>query len=174
MPRALPTLLTIAAVAACGCQGTSAPAPAAATSAAPAAVTPQAPASGGTVAYVPSENGATVTVIDAYRLEATKTIALGDGMRPMGTAVSRDGKLLYVTTGRSKMLVVIDTATNAVIASTEVGMRPWGIALSPDGKTAYTANGPSNEVAVIGLGSRRVTATIPVGRGPWGAAFIAR
>ena len=95
-------------------------------------------------------------------------------MRAMGTAMAPDGKLLYVTTGRSKMLLVVDTRTNAVIASVEAGARPWGIALAADGKTAYTANGPSNDVAVIDLATRRVTQTIPVGRGPWGVAFVKR
>ena len=114
------------------------------------------------------------TVIDTKTLKPTRTIALGQEMRPMGTATSRDGKELYVTTGRSKMLLIIDTTTNAVVGSVEVGTRPWGIAVSADGKTAYTANGPSNEVAAIDLASRRVITTIPVGRGPWGAAFVAR
>ena len=59
----------------------------------------------GSMAYVPSENGATVTVVDAKRLKPVKTIKLGDGMRPMGTAMAPDGKFLYVTTGRSKMLL---------------------------------------------------------------------
>ena len=123
---------------------------------------------------VPSETGGTVTVVDAKRLKPVKTIKLGEGMRPMGTAVAPDDKSLYVTTGRSKMLLVIDTGTNAVVGSVEAGARPWGLALAADGKTAYTANGPSNDVAVIDLETRRVTRTIPVGQGPWGAAFVQR
>jgi YVTN family beta-propeller protein len=126
------------------------------------------------MAYVPAENGATVTVIDTRTLKPVKTIDLGEGMRPMGTAVSPDGKFLYVTTGRSKMLLIVDTGTNTVVGSLEAGVRPWGLALSPDGKTVYTANGPSNEVAVIDIENRRVTRTIAVGQGPWGAAFVQR
>src|SRR5512132_2032874 len=49
-------------------------------------------------AYVPSENGATLTQIDVKRLVPLKTIDLGKGMRPMGTHMSADGKLLYVST----------------------------------------------------------------------------
>ena len=123
---------------------------------------------------MPSETGASVTVVDAKRLKPITTIKLDEGMRPMGTAVAPDGKYLYVTTGRSKMLLVIDTATNAVVGSVEAGVRPWGLALAADGKTAYTANGPSNEVSVIDLETRRVTKTIPVGQGPWGAIFVPR
>ena len=52
----------------------------------------------------------------------------GDLVRPMGVVSSADGKQVFVTTGRGKSVVVIDTATNAPIASIEVGERPWGIA----------------------------------------------
>ena len=103
----------------------------------------------GSRAYVPSENGGTLSVVDTNRLVVVKTINLGTGMRPMGTVTAPDGRSLYVTTGRSKMLLVVDTKTNAVSASVEAGQRPWGVAISADGKTLYTANGPSNDVSVI-------------------------
>ena len=106
----------------------------------------------GSRAYVPSETGASLTVIDAKRLVPLKTIDLGKGMRAMGTVMAPDGKHLYVTTGRSKMVLFVDTATNKVVGSVEAGPRPWGIAISPDGKTLYTANGPSNDVSVIDVG----------------------
>jgi YVTN family beta-propeller protein len=90
----------------------------------------------------------------------------------MGTLVSPDGKHLYVSTGRSKMLLIVDTATNKVVGSVEAGARPWGIATSSDGKTLYTANGPSNDVSVIDTETRQVTTKIPVGKGPWGIVLI--
>ena len=111
---------------------------------------------------------------DRPRVRATTPWKVLPNPQPMGTAVAPDGKFLYVTTGRSKMLLIVDTATNTVVGSLEAGVRPWGLALSADGKTVYTANGPSNEVAVIDIESRRVTRTIPVGQGPWGAAFVQR
>ena len=92
----------------------------------------------------------------------------------MGTAMAPDGKTLYVTTGRSKMVLIVDTATDQVAGSIEAGPRPWGIALSADGKTLYTANGPSNDVSVIDVASRQVTKKIPVGDGPWGVALVER
>jgi YVTN family beta-propeller protein len=63
----------------------------------------------------------------------------------MGTTVSPNGEYLYVSTGRSKMAVILDTRTNMVVGSIEAGDRPWGIGLTPDGKTLYTANGPSHD-----------------------------
>jgi len=115
-----------------------------------------------------------MTVIDARRLRVTGKVALGEGMRPMGTVMSPDGRMLYVTTGRSKMLLMIDTKSNTLVGSIEAGQRPWGIALSPDGKTVYTANGPSDDVSVIDVEKREVIKKIPVGRGPWGLALVER
>jgi YVTN family beta-propeller protein len=126
----------------------------------------------GTRAYVPSENGATLTVVDAKRLVVLHTIALGEGMRPMGTAAASDGRTIYVTTGRSKMVLFVDVASNQVVGSVEAGPRPWGVAVSPDGKTLYTANGPSNDVSVIDVATRQITQKIPAGRGPWGIVVV--
>jgi YVTN family beta-propeller protein len=92
----------------------------------------------------------------------------------MGTKMAADGKHLYVTTGRSKMVLILDTATNKVVGSIEAGPRPWGIALSSDGSTLYTANGPSNDVSVIDIATKQVTKKIPAGRGPWGIALVKR
>jgi len=124
-------------------------------------------------AYVPSENGGTLSLIDTKRMATIKTITLGDGIRPMGTVMARDGKHLYVSTGRSKMVYTLDTATNAVVGKVEAGQRPWGIKLSPDQKTLFTANGPSGDVSIIDVASNEVVKRIPVGRGPWGIAVVA-
>ncbi len=120
----------------------------------------------------PRSNGGTLTEIDVRRLAPIRTIDLGKGMRPMGTRVSPDGKFLYISTGRSKMAVMLDTASNMVVASVEAGDRPWGIGLAPDAKTLYTANGPSNDMSVIDIASRQVTKKVAVGRGPWGLAVV--
>jgi len=128
----------------------------------------------GSKAYVPSENGATLTVIDVPKLRVRKTIKLAEGMRPMGTVAAPDGKHVYVSTGRSKMVLVIDAVTDTVAGSVEAGQRPWGIALSKDGSTIYTANGPANDVAVIDVASLAVKQRVPAGRGPWGIAVVTR
>ena len=82
-----------------------------------------------------------------------------------------DGKHLYVTTGRSKMVLFLDTATNTIAGSVEAGPRPWGIAVAPDGATLYTGERPSNDVSAIDLATRQVTKKIAVGRGPWGSRW---
>ena len=127
----------------------------------------------GSKAYVTNENGASVTVIDTVKLVATTTIMLGDGMRPMGAVASPDGAFVFVSTGRSRMVQIIDARADAIVGRVEVGTRPWGIAVSPDGKTVYTANGPSNDVSVVDVASRKVTGKIQAARGPWGIVAVA-
>ena len=111
-------------------------------------------------------------MIDTAKLEVTGTIPLGEGMKPMGQAMIRDGSRLYVTAGRGKKLFVIDPAAQSVLASFEVGARPWGVALSPDEKLLFTANGPSNDVSVVDVAKRAVIKKIKVGERPWGVAIV--
>jgi YVTN family beta-propeller protein len=123
-------------------------------------------------AFVTSENGGSVSVIDAMEHQVMATITLtGESVRPMGAVVAPDGKTLYVTTGRGKMLVAIDTATNTPVWEVEVGTRPWGVAVSADGSTVYTANGPSNDISIVDVATRSVTDRVVVGERPWGIAL---
>jgi YVTN family beta-propeller protein len=125
-------------------------------------------------AYVPAENAGTVTVIDAQKHRVLDTITLQgkELVRPMGTVVSPDGRHLYVTTGRGRHLVIVDTATNQQIAAIEVGARPWGVAVSDDGKFVFTANGTSQDVSIIDVENRTVTAKVRAGERPWGIAYV--
>ena len=90
----------------------------------------------------------------------------------MGTAISRDGRELYVSTGRANAVAVVDTEKNAVTATIPVGNRAWGIALSPDGSKLYTANGASDDLSVIDVKARKELKRVKVGSGPWGIAIV--
>lgn len=126
--------------------------------------------------YVNAENDGTVVRFDAVRNTRLDEIALGKAgeVKPMGLVLSADAKQLYVSTGRGRLVFIIDTATNQPVASFEVGTRPWGIGLSPDGQRLFTANGPSNDVSVIDLAGRNVVKKIPVTGSPWGVVVIGR
>jgi YVTN family beta-propeller protein len=124
-------------------------------------------------AFVPGENDGTITAIDVRANRPSKAARLrGGNMRPMGLALSGDGRSLFVTTGRGLQLVRLDAATLRETGRVEVGERPWGIALSPDGRFLFTANGPSNDVAMVDAASLRVIARFPVGERPWGVATV--
>jgi YVTN family beta-propeller protein len=126
----------------------------------------------GSRAYVANENGGSLTVIDTAKLEAIHDIPTGEGTKPMGQAMSRDGSRLYVSTGRGKKVIVLEPSTEKILASFEVGDRPWGVALSPDEKLLFTANGPSNDVSVVDVATHTVTKKIKVGERPWGVLVL--
>lgn len=123
----------------------------------------------GSMAFVSGENDGTITVANARTHKVLRKIKLpGEMARPVGMAISHDGKKLYTVTGRGKNLLSVDIVTGKVLASVEVGPRPWGVALSPDGSTLFTANGSSNDVSVVDAASMKVVSRIPVGDSPWG------
>jgi YVTN family beta-propeller protein len=127
----------------------------------------------GIKAYVPGESDGSVTVIDTTRQVALRTVRLRNGdVRPMGIVVSRDGKTVYVTTGRGGTVLALDGETLAEKKEVAVGKRPWGLAISPDGKYLFTANGPSNDVSVVDAATMTVVKQIPAGDGPWGVAVV--
>jgi len=92
----------------------------------------------------------------------------------MGTAVSQNGKELYVSTGRGNAVAVIDTQKNEVATRISVGNRAWSIAVDPSGSKLYTANGASNDVSVVDVKSRKELRRIKVGDGPWGIAIVSK
>jgi YVTN family beta-propeller protein len=111
-------------------------------------------------------------VIDAKSHKLLSKIQLPTGSLPMGTAISKDGKELYVSTGRGNAVAIIDTQKDEVATTVPVGNRAWSIALDPTGTKLYTANGASNDVSVVDLKSRKELRRVRVGDGPWGIATI--
>jgi YVTN family beta-propeller protein len=121
---------------------------------------------------VTAELGRTLSVVDTKTHSVIKTLNLpaGDGVKPMGVVVSKDGAKIYVANGRANNVSVIDAHTYNVLTTIAVGQRVWGLALTSDGKKLYTANGLSNDVTVIDTTVDKVVATITAGDGPWGIA----
>ena len=62
--------------------------------------------------------------------------------------------------------MVIDGASNAVIATIPVGKAPFGVAVNPTSDRVYVANHEDDTVSVIDRASNAVIATIPAGDGP--------
>jgi YVTN family beta-propeller protein len=122
------------------------------------AVTPD-----GKYVYVGEPDLGTFSVINT----ASNTVAAADIPAcdfPWGIAVAPDGKHVYLTDPACGVLV-IDTATNSVMAKVPVGGRPYGVAVTPDGKYAYVANSGDNTVSVIDTAANNVVATVPVAAG---------
>jgi YVTN family beta-propeller protein len=120
---------------------------------------------------VTAEIGGTLSVIDTRSRAVTATIALENRQgKPVGLAVSPDGRWVYVANGNANVVSIIDAGRNAVVGRIKVGRRPWGIAVSRDGRTVYTADGLSDQISVIDARTRTVRATVATGRQPWGVA----
>jgi YVTN family beta-propeller protein len=126
---------------------------------------------GGHVGFVSNEMGKSISTFDPVAQLPRQPIALtgNDLLRPMGLALTHDGRRLYVTTGRGGSVLEIDASTARVMRTISgVGARPWGLALSADGRFAYTANGSSGDISIIDLDSGSVVTRIAVGQSPWG------
>ena len=85
---------------------------------------------------------------------------------PFGVAVNPSGTRIYVADTLLDQLVVIDAATNTVIATLAVGISPTGVAVTPTGTSVYVANADSDNVSVVDTATNTVVATIPVGTSP--------
>jgi YVTN family beta-propeller protein len=132
----------------------------------------------GRTAFVTNEFGALVTIIDAVKHKPAGSIKIVPqaktvlGPRPMGAALSPDGKHLFVSNGRGESVAVIDVARRKVVRLIDgVGARPWGIGVSSDGQYVFTANGPSSDVSIIEAATGKVSARVKVGGQPWGLVF---
>lgn len=139
----------------------------------------------GDIAFAVNEAGPTITIIDTKQNISKGMIVLQEPPRktpapsktpdlsPQSAVLSPDGKLLYVTTGPARSVLIVDPAKKAVVGVIDgVGWFPRGIAVSADGKKLYTANGPSDDVAIIDIASKKVEATVAVPGGPYSLVLI--
>lgn len=82
----------------------------------------------------------------------TATIGRGlDFSDPYGVALNADGTRAFVTNTGSSELLVIDTATYALIATVRVRSTPEGVAVNPGGTKVYVANNGNSTVSVIDI-----------------------
>jgi YVTN family beta-propeller protein len=100
--------------------------------------------------------------------------------RPFGVAITPDKSRLYVTSGGSEIVTVIDVrrllatvrvrrksfvedlsaSANYVVARIAVGHDPRGATLSPDGRRLFVANRLDDTISVIDTRSNRLATTI--------------
>lgn len=128
-------------------------------------------------AYIPNYYGRTVSVVDTATNTVTATVP-AVGMvsgNPGYVAMHPDGTRVYLTSQHPYFLV-IDTASNAVIATVNIGgPNAAGIAVSPDGTRVYfSANHYTNAVGAIAVfdtaTNTEILPRVRVGVGPNGVA----
>jgi uncharacterized protein (TIGR03000 family) len=127
--------------------------------------------------FVSNFRGSAVTVFDIDRASGSvKQMgeALGDGEKAAcWTAISADGRTLYVANFVSNTISVYDVAGNGALkllgtAKRRAGMDPdtKDIELSRDGKYLYAIGTGAKEVAVFRIGADRMPKELPAGRSP--------
>jgi YVTN family beta-propeller protein len=74
---------------------------------------------------------------------STPTGFSGNGAKitfPAGSALSPDGKFLYVACNGDNSVAVIDTTTNAVVQQVAVGFFPYSVSVSSDGTRVFVSD----------------------------------
>ena len=125
-------------------------------------------------AYITTYNdadgtGSAVQVMNTATNTVVATI-LTVGINPYTSAVTPNGRQLYVPDHGSQELSVIDTRTNLLTRNIVVPRNPHWVAFTPDGRRAYVANHESNLVSVVDTASKNIIAKIPVGLSPHSVA----
>ena len=113
-------------------------------------------------AYVAEKAQNTVTVIDLVYLRTDRTVQVGDA--PIAETVNPKRDEVYVVNSRpghaDGSVSVIDTTTNAVVATIRVEREPESISVDETGKLAYVADSGSSSVSVLDLEARRQIAAV--------------
>ena len=90
----------------------------------------------------------------------------------LSLGVSAAGPKAYIGNFKDSTVSVVDTGTNAVVATVPVAAGPHGMVSSADGRFIYVSGDGSSEVSVIDTGSDRVVQAVEVGKSPHGLALV--
>ncbi len=95
----------------------------------------------------------------------TKVIPIGD--YPQGSALSEDGKHLYVTCSDSAGIHIIDTATQEQVGVIAAGKGVNRVVLTPDQKTlVYSIGSEGKAVGFADIATRKQTGKVDLGGSP--------
>ncbi|MCG5430912.1 Ig-like domain-containing protein [Mycobacterium sp. MYCO198283] len=127
-----------------------------------AAATPSADPDSFTVSVSDGTASTAVTVsVPVLPAQLTNQSSTTVGTNPFGVAVA--GSRAYVANQGNDSVSVINTSTNAVVATINVGSSPMGVAASADGSRVYVAG--NNTVSVINTATNTVVSNITTGGG---------
>lgn len=136
---------------------------------------------GSNTVYVSSVRDREIDVLSFSNGVLSLTLRIPVDGNPGKMTLNADQSKLFVVANNSDKLIIINTASNKVLADVNTtapgddwdqripkGSNPNSIALSPDENVAFVTNGGTNSVAVIKLayGNPRVVGLIPTGWNP--------
>jgi YVTN family beta-propeller protein len=114
------------------------------------------------------EPGSSLTVVDLEKRAVRATFDLKPHTQPHGIRVSRDGRLVWVTTEGSQSVLEVDAASGKILRSWKTGQNVSHMVVpTPDERKLYVANIGSGSVTVIDRGTDAVK-SISTGAGAEG------
>ncbi len=115
-------------------------------------------------AYASNTRSDTLGAVNV-RTGETKIIPIGN--YPQGSALSEDGKYLYVTCGDSASIHIIDTATQKAVGVIKASKGVNRVAITPDQKTlVYSISREGKAVGFADIASRKQTGKVDLGGSP--------
>lgn len=120
--------------------------------------------------YVSGATSDRVLELDVASGQITRAFRVAPA--PLGVALARDGRELFVTCAAAESKVfVINLANGSVARTFRAGHTAMAPVLSPDGRSLFVCNRFDNEVTAIDVSTGTTRARIPVPREPVAAAI---
>ncbi len=107
------------------------------------------------------------TTLNVIDLPSRQMVASAPaGSQPRGSALSKDGRMLYVANSGSGTVGIYDAWSLAPIGEIAVGISPHRLALTDDGRRLFVSNRGSHTVSVVETERHGTLETVPVGKAP--------
>lgn len=113
-------------------------------------------------AYVSHSNSANVGAVE---LATGRVKLIPTGARPEGSALSPDGKFLYVVNREGAQITIIDTTTQSAAGTIATGKGPVRVQVTPAGTIVYALM-HDRAVGIADPNRRREVATVALGGSP--------
>jgi YVTN family beta-propeller protein len=113
--------------------------------------------------FVSNSNSADVSVVDTQTGDVK---LIPTAKRPEGSALSPDGRLLYVVNREAARLTLIDTARQAAVGEIRTGKGPVRIAVTPDGRQLVYALMHDKKIGFADPARRKVLGQVALGGAP--------
>jgi YVTN family beta-propeller protein len=114
-------------------------------------------------AFVSNSSSSNVSALD---LSSGAVKPIPTGTRPEGSALSKDGQLLYVVNREAEQITIIDTVKKEAVDRIKTGKGPVRVALTPDSRLVVFALMHENAVEFADAATRKVLGKVSLGGSP--------
>jgi YVTN family beta-propeller protein len=124
----------------------------------------------GSVVWLTAEAAGAAQLLDPLKGTVTAEVRFEppnvrrEDIRPVGIALSRDGRRAFVALSRAGVVAVVDTAARRVTGYWPAGRRPMDVV--PSGSTLYVTDALDDAVLALDAATGQVLRSAKVGRTP--------